>query len=191
MAKPESRVTVHMAASLDGYIASRDGGVGWMETADHFEDGVAMDPQYIADFLTTIDCYVMGSRTYETALEFVNQGYGWAYGDKPAFVLTSRVLPQVRPTVQFLSGDLRDLVVRQLKPRFSSIWVVGGGAVCGECLRLELADEVRISLLPVVIGEGIPFLQGLDKVVALHLKEVKTYQSGIVALRHEVKRGQS
>jgi dihydrofolate reductase len=113
---------------------------------------------------------------------------GWAYGDKPTIVLTHRALPKARPTVEFHAGDLHDLVAGQLRARFASIWVVGGGQVCGECLRLGLADEIRFSILPVVIGDGIPFFQGLDRTIALHLVEVKAYRSGIVALRHEVRK---
>lgn len=187
MASTDSRVTIHMAASLDGFIARKDGSVDWMETADEFADGEQLTPELVARFLATIDCYVMGSRTYETALQFEARGLGWAYGDKPTFVLTSRDLPRIRETVQFYSGDLARLVEDRLKPAFRSIWVVGGGAVAGECLRRGLADEVLYSILPVVIGEGIPFFAGLDRDVALHLTEVKAYKSGIVALRHEVK----
>ena len=58
----------------------------------------------------------------------------------------------------------------------------------GDCLRLGLADEVRYSILPVVIGEGIPFFEGLGNDVPLHLAEVKAYKSGMVALRYEVRR---
>ncbi len=188
MTELTSTVTVHMAASLDGYIARKDGSVDWLETSDHFEGGDSMDPEFIADFLKSIDCYVMGSRTYETAMGFEAKGHGWAYGDKPTFVLTHRALPKIRPTVRFLSGDLRQLMDQQFRPNFSSIWVVGGGALCGDCVRLGLADEVRLSLMPVVIGEGIPFFLGLDRDVALHLKEVKAYRSGMVSLRHEVRR---
>ena len=119
---------------------------------------------------------------------FVEKGYGWAYGDKPVFVLTSRALPKGRDTVEFVSGDLARLVDERLRPNFRNIWVAGGGAVAGEMLRRGLADEVRYSILPVVIGEGIRFFEGLDGDVALHLMEVKAYKSGIVALRHEVRR---
>lgn len=181
-------VTVHMASSLDGYIARRDGGVDWLETADDFPDGETMDPAYVAEFLNSIDCYVMGSHTYELALSFEAKGMGWVYGDKPTYVLTRRELPKTRPSVQFHAGDLRQFFDEQLRPRYASIWVVGGGAVCGECLRLGLADEVRYSIMPVVLGDGIPFFQGLDRDVALHLKEVKAYKSGMVALRYRVNR---
>src|SRR5215469_5116050 len=148
MTNLESRVTIHMAASLDGFIARRDGSVDWMETSDEFADGDTMSPDVVESFLKTIDCYVMGSRTYETALHFESKGLGWAYGDKPTFVLTSRNLPRPRAAVEFYSGDLARFVNEQLRPKFRSIWFVGGGAVSGECLRLGLADQVRYSILP-------------------------------------------
>jgi dihydrofolate reductase len=106
MAKTDSRVTIHMAASLDSFIARKDGRVDWMETADEFAGGATMDPGFVEAFLKSIDCYVMGSKTYETALRFEAKGLGWAYGDKPLFVLTSRKLPRTRNTVEFYSGDL-------------------------------------------------------------------------------------
>ncbi len=99
MANSDSRVTIHMAASLDGFIARKDGRVDWLETSDDFAGGDTPDPGFVETFLKTIDCYVMGSRTYETALSFEAKGLGWSYGDKPTFVLTSRDLPRTRDTV--------------------------------------------------------------------------------------------
>jgi dihydrofolate reductase len=185
MASGDSRVTIHMAASLDGFIARRDGSVDWLETSDEFADGITMDQGFVEAFLKTIDCYVMGSRTYETALRFEAQGLGWSYGDKPTFVLTRRDLP-TRESVEFYSGDLAQLVNGRLRTSFRSIWFVGGGAVSGECLRLGLADEVCYSIVPVLIGDGIRFFEKLDKDIALHLAEVKAYKSGMVELRYEV-----
>jgi dihydrofolate reductase len=188
MEQLHSRVTIHMASSLDGFIARRDGRVDWLETSDRFEDGDVMPPDAVAEFLRTIDCYVMGSRTYETALDFEARGFGWSYGDKATFVLTHRELRKTRGTVEFYAGDLRRLVEEGLKPKFRNIWFIGGGAVSGECLRRGLADELRYSILPILIGDGIAFFDRLDRDVALHLLEVKAYQSGMVALRYEVKR---
>jgi len=177
-----------MVASLDGFIARKDGSVDWLETADEFPGGTRMEPGFIEAFLKTIDCYVMGSRTYETALSFEAKGFGWSYGDKSTFVLTHRDLPRARPTVEFYSGDLADLVNRRLRPAFRSTWFVGGGVVSGECLRLGLADEVRYSIVPILIGDGIPFFDGLDGAIVLHLAEVTPYVNGMVELRYEVRR---
>jgi dihydrofolate reductase len=188
MLTSSSHVTVHMAASLDGFIARKDGSVEWLETSDEFVDGQTMDPAYLEAFLNSIDCYVMGSRTYETALGFEAQGFGWVYGDKPTFVLTSRDLPRTRENVAFYSGDLAELVNNQLRPRFHSIWFAGGGEVSSACLRLGLADEVRYSILPILIGDGIPFFDNLDQDIALHLTEVKAYKNGMVELCYDVRR---
>src|SRR5262252_1941339 len=189
MSNTNSCVTIHMAASLDGFIARKDGRVDWMETSDEYAGGESMDPAFIAAFLQTIDCYVMGSRTYETALRFESMGFGWVYGDKPTFVLTSRQLPRTRDTVSLHSGDLARFVNERLRPAFRSIWFAGGGKVSGECLRLGLADEVRYSILPILIGDGISFFDRLDRDIALHLAEVRAYKSGMVELCYEV-RGQ-
>jgi len=187
MAQPESHVTIHMAASLDGFIARKDGRVDWLDTSDEFAGGDTMDPGFVEAFLEMIDCYVMGSRTYETALHFESQGLGWSYGEKPTFVLTSRGLPRIRDTVEFYSGDLKQLVNGRLRPAYRTIWFVGGGMVSAECLRLGLADDIRYSILPILIGEGIPFFEGLDRDIALHLAEAKAYKSGIVELRYELR----
>ena len=174
MATSDSRVTIHMACSLDGFIARRDGSTGWLETSDEYAAGEDMDPAYVAAFLKSIDCYEA-------------KGLGWVYGDKPTFVLTSRDLSRSRDTVEFCSGDLAELVNGRLRPRFRSIWIVGGGAVCGQCLNLGLADEVRYSIMPILIGDGIQFFEKMGGDVPLHLTEVKAYKSGMVGLCYDVR----
>jgi len=188
MTHTDSRVTIHMAASLDGFVARRDGRVDWLETSDRFEGGATMDPAFVAEFLKTIDCYVMGSRTYETALGFEARGLGWAYGDTPTIVLTHRSLPRTRDSVEFHAGDLAELVNGRLRRAFRGIWFVGGSHVAAECLRLGLADELRYSILPVLIGDGIPFFDALDRDVPLHLAECSAYRNGMVELRYEIPR---
>ncbi len=188
MEQKDSRVTIHTVASLDGFIARKDGSVDWLETTDTFDDGKEMDPELVRQFLATIDCYVMGSRTYETALNFEAKGFGWAYDGTPTFVLTSRTLPSRRSSVQFYSGDLTQLVNERLRPSFRNIWFVGGGAVSGACLRLGLADEVRYSIMPILIGQGISFFDSLERDTALHLREVNAYKNGMVELRYDVRK---
>jgi dihydrofolate reductase len=193
MANLDSRVTIHMAASLDGFIARKDGRVDWLETSDEFAGGELLDGESVEAFLETINCYVMGSRTYETALDCERKGLGWSYGNKPTFVLTTRDLPRTRATVEFYSGDLAQFVNERLRPAFASIWFVGGGAVAGECVRRGLADEIRYAILPILIGDGLPFFERLGKDIPLHLAEVTAHRSGIVEVRYEVRdhRGES
>src|SRR5688572_21506325 len=92
------KLTIHMVSSLDGMIAKKDNSVSWFETSDNYEQGVAgQDPE---EFLKTIDCYVMGARTYEHALE-LSKTYGWAYGDKPTIVVTNQHLSSDRTNLEF------------------------------------------------------------------------------------------
>ena len=183
-----ARVVIHMAASVDGFIARKDGSVDWLETSDHFDRGEPVSAEHMHEVEAGIGCYVMGSKTYETAFAFDAKDMGWPYGDKATFVLTKRSLPKTRSSVEFYSGDLTTLVRDRLKPNYRSIWFVGGGALSGECLRLGLADEIRYAILPVLIGDGISFFDRLDKDVALHLMDLKAHRSGMVELHYEVRR---
>ena len=187
----QSRVTIHMVASLDGFIARRDGRVDWLETTDTFPDGATLTQEEVEAFLATVDCYVMGSHTYETALRFDAAGAGWAYGDVPTFVLTTRELPRPRASVEFRSGDLAAVLGGELRARFRNIWVVGGSAVAGACLQQGLADEICYSMVPFVLGDGVPSFGNLDRDVALHLTKVTPYANGMIELRYEVRRASS
>src|ERR1700758_1078982 len=115
-------------------------------------------------FVKEIDCYIMGARTYEHALE-LSKSYGWAYGDVPTIVLTHRDLPVERPNVKLYSGDLDKLVSERLKLNYKNVWVVGGAILARDFIRLKLADEVRLSILPIILGDGIPFFDhaGLEQ----------------------------
>jgi dihydrofolate reductase len=173
-----------MVASLDGIIAKNDNSVSWFETSDNYEKGV--DGQNPEEFLKTIDCYVMGSRTYEHALE-LSKTYGWAYGDKPTIVLTRRNLPKDRKNIEFYSGDLNKLVNERLKPKYKNVWVVGGSVITGEFIRLKLTDEIRVSILPIILGDGLPFFDHIGLEQALHLKDATAYKNGMVELCYEIK----
>lgn len=179
------RITIHMVSSLDGIIAKKDNSVSWFETTDHYEKGVTgQDPEA---FLKTIDCYVMGARTYEHALE-LSKSYGWAYGDTPTIVVTNRNLPIERPNVALYAGDLNKLVNERLQPAYKNVWMVGGAALAKDFLRLNLADEIRVSVLPILLGDGLLFFDHLGKEQALHLKDVTAYKNGMVELCYEIKK---
>ena len=188
MAADAFKITIHMVSSLDGYIAKKDNSVSWFETADNYEKGVDVTEQDAAEFLKKIDCYVMGSRTYEHALE-LSRSYGWAYGDTPTIVVTNRNLPAERENVELYSGDLNNLVNERLKPNYRNVWLVGGAMLATEFIRLNLADEIRLSVLPIILGDGTLFFDQIGQEQALHLKDVTAYKSGMVELWYEIRKG--
>src|SRR5690349_23960841 len=112
MSTTKYRLTIHMVSSLDGYVARKDNSVSWFETSDFYENGVQLTEEATKEFLKSIDCYVMGSRTYEHAEE-LSKSYGWAYGDVPTIVLTGRKLPRSEEHTSELQSR-RDLVCRLL-----------------------------------------------------------------------------
>lgn len=179
------KITIHMVSSLDGYIAKKDNSVSWFETSDNYEDGVTgQDP---VEFLKAIDCYVMGSRTYEHALE-LSKSYGWAYGNTLTIVLTNRNLPMDGQNIEFYSGDLNKFVNGRLKPNYKNVWVVGGAKLTKDFIRLNLADEIRQSVLPIILGDGTLFFDHIGQEQALHLKNVTAYKSGMVELWYEIRK---
>lgn len=176
-----------MVASLDGMIAKPDNSIAWFDTKDYYENGTEITPQQAADFLKTIDCYVMGARTYEHALE-LSKNYGWAYGDTPTIVLTHRPLPAIKPGVQLYAGSLHALVEEQLKPRYKNVWVAGGAILAKNFINEELADEIRLTIIPVVLGDGVPFFKGPGQEHLLHLLNVTPYKTGMVELQYGIRK---
>jgi len=173
-------VTLHMVSSLDGFIAKPDNSVSWMDNPGSiYEAGVSISQEEIAAFLEAIDCYVMGSRTYEHALEL-----GWPYGDTPVVVVSGREWPPARKSVEFYSGDLKTLVDVKLAPRYRNIWVVGGAMLCQRFLELGLVDEIKLTIAPVLLGEGLRLFGGSLSEERWNLKNVVAYKNGFVELSY-------
>ena len=172
-----STVTLHVVSSLDGFIAKKDNTVSWMDSpGDAYEEGATADG---AEVLQSIDCYVLGSRTYEHALHL-----GWPYGDTPTVVVTTRELSSTRESVEFYSGDLKRLVGEILAPRYGNIWLVGGAMLGQSFLRLGLVDEIRLMIAPVLLGDGLRLFGDSGTEQKWLLKNVVAYKDGYVELSY-------
>ena|ERR1700761_485864 len=177
-------ITIHMVSSLDGIIAKKDNSVSWFETTSPYPNGA--EAPNVEEFLKTIDCYVMGARTYEHALE-LSRSYGWAYGDIPTFVLSHRELPIERPNIRIVSGDLAAFVNRRLKPNYTNVWVVGGAMVANDFMRAKLANGLRLTIVPVILGEGIKLFSESGQEAALDVKGITAYKNGLVELYYQLR----
>jgi dihydrofolate reductase len=175
-----STVTLHVVSSLDGFIARNDNSVSWLDSSgDIYEAGVAEESAQASAqaIISSIDCYVLGSRTYEHALQL-----GWPYSDTPTVVVTNRDLPPARKSVEFYSGDLKKLVDEILAPRYGNIWLVGGAMLCQSFLRLGLVDEIRLAVMPVLLGDGLRLFGNSCPETRWRLKDVIAYKTGLVEL---------
>ena len=118
----------------------------------------------------------------------LSKDYGWVYGDVPTVVVTRRSLKIYKANISLYSGDLIKLVNEQLKPRYKTIWVVGGSNLVKEFINLKLANEIRFSILPIILGEGKPFFDQIGQEHLLHLKDATAYKNGMVELCYEIKK---
>ena len=163
------KASVFVGASLDGFIARRDGGLDWLpqNAEDHGYN----------EFIATVDALVIGRNTYETVLSFG----GWYYGDKPVFVLSTRSLAPApeEARVQRLSGDPTDIVAQVAAQGFGHIYVDGGITV-QRFLRAGLIQRLIVTRVPVLIGEGIPLFGPLPGDVRLKHVATRAFPSGLV-----------
>jgi len=164
-----SRVTLYAAVSLDGSLADADGGVEWLEPFTGAGD-------WYEAFLESVDCLVMGSRTYEQVLSFGP----WPYGDRPTYVLTGRELPLATEEVHLVGsvGAAADRLA-------GHAWLVGGAATAGAFLRAGLVDEIRLTVVPVVLGEGVALFGDAGR-AGLELLGSRAAPDGSVELRYRV-----
>jgi len=168
-------VIYYVAVSLDGYIATPDGGVDWLSAFQTPEE----DYGYAA-FFDSIDALLFGSRTYEQAL-----GFGeWPYGDKPCRVFSKRPLSVVKPAVHLTAKEppavLRELAAQGLK-RF---WLVGGGQLAASFRQYGLITEYILSVIPVLLGDGLPLFSAPGPETTLILIDTTTYPNGLVQLHY-------
>lgn len=177
-------VTLYIAASVDGYVADAEGGVDWLEEFDGDADDEE-DVAGFAAFFETVDCLVIGATTYEQV-----RGFGeWPYGDTPTYVFTHRDLPRATEAVEFVAGDPA-AVVAELRDQYDHVWLVGGAALAQSFLRAREVDTLRLSLVPVLLGDGIPLFAGEYDRQRLRLRDTTTHGSGIVEHHYEVVGGE-
>lgn len=174
-------ITLYLAVSLDGRVADAEGGVGWLEAYE--SEPTDQDSPAVAyeSFFESVDALVMGSTTYEQV-----RGFGeWPYGEKPTVVLTGRDLSPTTDAVEFYDGDVAELAER-LREEYDHVWHVGGAALARSFLREGLVDDIRLTVAPLVLGEGVPLFDDSVGEHALSLEETTTFANGLVELRYRL-----
>ena len=171
-------LTYYVAASLDGFIATPDGGIDWLTVAESEGE----DYGY-ADFFAGIDALVLGRITYEQIL-----GFGeWPYADKPCWVMARQTLPSSRTDV-IVTDQHPSAVVQAIAERgHRRIWLVGGGTLAGAFQAAGLITDVIVSVIPIVLGNGIPLFGASGIWQQLQLVETTPYPSGVVQLHYRPK----
>jgi dihydrofolate reductase len=184
-------VTYSMSASLDGYIVGPDGRFDWTE----------LDPEvfrFWIDEIREVGVHLMGRRLYETMLYWETADQEQALGDaelewaalwKPLpKVVFSTTLSAVRGNARLVSGGLAEEIERlRAEPEEGEI-AIGGATLAAEAAALDLIDEYRVMIYPVLVGGGISYFPQRERRVDLELVETRTFSSSVVYLRYRVTR---
>lgn len=164
---------VYIATSLDGFIATSDGGLDWLEKLPNPEKS---DYGY-AEFIDSIDAVVMGRNTFEKVLTF-NQ---WLYS-KPVFVLSNspRELPQhIIGKAEIVAGEIPKLITKLHQKGYKNLYI-DGGRVIQSFLQEDLIDEIIITRVPIILGEGFPLFGTLEQQLQFKHKKTEIYNNTLV-----------
>jgi dihydrofolate reductase len=162
---------VYIASSLDGYIARENGEVDWLpETAESGYDS----------FYKSVDSVIMGKTTYDQILTFGK----YPYEDKKSFVFTRNSIQGKDDNVEFVS-DVEKFVKEGFPGAGENIWLVGGAETIASFLNQDAINEIIISVIPVLLGKGIPLFKNMENETKLELVKTVKYDQ-LVDLHYKV-----
>jgi dihydrofolate reductase len=168
------KASVFVATSLDGFIARKDGNLDWLGNAG---EQTSEDYGFQA-FMDSVNVLVMGRNTYEKVMTFG----AWPYGDKPVVVLSRRTveIPVALQKTVFSSSETPRALVERLSTQGISHLYVDGGVTIQRFLDSGLIDEITITRIPVLLGEGIPLFGRLAKDISLVHRSTRVFDNGYV-----------
>jgi len=164
---------VYIATSLDGFIATVDGGIDWLNEIPNPEQS---DYGY-AEFMSGIDALVMGRGTFEKVLTFDF----WPY-DKPVFVLSHSMteLPEdMVGKAEIIKGEIKEVITLLNKRGYNNLYI-DGGKVIQSFLRKDLIDKLIITRIPILLGDGIPLFDKIDGQMKFKHVKTETYNNMLV-----------
>jgi len=167
--------SIFIAASIDGYIADSGNGLSFLDSVPNNEN----DDLGYNDFIDTIDCIVMGRNTYDVVIGF---GIEWPY-TVPVFVLSNNlksVSEQLQDKVEILHGDVEEVVNSLHKMGYERLYV-DGKDVIRQFLERDMIDDMTITTIPILLGEGIPLFTPMRESKMFSLVNTKVYINDLVA----------
>jgi dihydrofolate reductase len=172
---------VYIATSLDGFIATAEGGIEWLSQIPNPKQS---DYGY-AKFMRGIDAIVIGRKTYEKVLTFEC----WPY-DKPVFIL-SRTLREVPESIadkaEIVSGDIEKIVTRLHQQDHRHLYIDGGQTI-QSFLAADAIDELIITHVPILLGKGIPLFGKLDKSLKFSHRKTEIFNNVLVQSQYKRER---
>lgn len=175
------KTVLYIAMSLDGYIADQNGGVGWL-SGDGSEEG---HPGSYSAFAETIDIVILGYNTYYQIITELSPDE-WVYADKKSYVITHKK-PEVSENIIFTEKALDELIAELKKEDGRDIWICGGASIVNQLIDLDLIDRFCVTVIPTILGSGIPLFNRHEKETRLKLLQTQSY-NGMIDLVYEKRR---
>lgn len=174
-------LSLYIATSLDGYIAKPNDDLSFLRLVE--KEG---EDYGYAEFTSTVDTIILGRKTYDWVLKEIGASH-YDNGERNVYVITRTERPDVGKT-KFYTGDLTELV-RQLKSENGkNIYCDGGAEIVNELLKNDLIDEFIISVVPVLVGNGIRLFKDGRPEQQLELVNTKTFDTGLTQLHYRRKK---
>ncbi|UNT96412.1 dihydrofolate reductase family protein [Allobaculum mucilyticum] len=152
-------VVLHIAMSLDGYIADVNGGVDWLQIgADETSPDQEEESDSYSELSKTVDTVLMGWKTYEQVVTELSPDE-WVYGDFESYVFTHRSCKTELP-VHFIDEDPADVIRSLREKEGKDIWICGGANLIAQLIRQDLIDRYVLTIIPVLLGQGIRLFEG-------------------------------
>jgi dihydrofolate reductase len=165
-----------LAASLDGYIRSSSGDMGWLN------DSMRRDEDYgLSETMTRAGAYIMGATTFRESQSM----FGGSATGPPTYVVTHAAPADAPPGVTFQAGNLGELSASAKAGTDKDVNVFGGGDILTQTIAAEALDELTLALIPVVLGSGTRLFGDVASETYLRLMDCQSFPSGIVLLRYE------
>lgn len=174
------KVILFIAMSLDGYIAGTSGNVDWL----HGENPSSEDMVSYNEFVKNIDTVVMGWNTYHQIVTDLSPDE-WMYSDMTSYILTHKKLPSEK-NINFIHEDICCFIRSIRQKSGKDIWICGGPTIIQPLIREELIDRFHISIIPVILGNGIRLFEPSDKKTDLKLVKTQNY-NGITDIVYELR----
>ena len=169
------KLIYYAASSLDGFIADKEGDISWLDMINLDQDDHGFNA-----FYESIDSLIMGRRTFEQIVDFGD----WPYPGKPCWVLSNSGITSDYDRVNITSQNPDQLMKSLQQQGYTRTWLVGGGTLARSFHNHSLIDEYFVSLIPYLLGEGIPLLGHAGHACQLKLIESIQHASGVVQLRY-------
>ena len=182
------KCSVYIATSVDGYIATPDGGVDWLHTAGNLEADMGSEDMGFKSFMNSVDCMIMGRKCMEMISSMNLTPEQWPYGDVRIVALSNTVKEppeNLRGKIEMHSSDIQDLIIKLENSGFKHAYIDGGSTITS-FINLKLIDEMIITKVPVLLGEGIPLFGKINKSVKLENAKASAFPNDFIQVKYSV-----